>query len=257
MTRAGRGALSPPHKAGRFAVMRLSRLSLLLTACALTALAAPAVAQDAPMIIIDPPLAQPPVTVPVLRDEEPGQAIRPPLVGHAEPAAAAPVEPEAPPIPAIWAPVPVDATGQSAYGLYLSGLLASLRGDYAEGSHLLARSQSLVPEQPRVGFDAFRASLMAGDLNAIVQTSPGIQHEPELVDAGRLAGVVEAVQRGDARSGLAILESGDFDEAFAMAARFLRAPVAAAANDWDAALTPVSLAPSDPATLILLHQHAR
>jgi len=237
--------------------MRLSRLSLLLTACALTALAAPAAAQDAP-IIVDPSLTQPPVTIPVPRDDalEPAE-ILPPLLVPAQPAAAAPAEPVAPPIPAVWAPVPVDAAGQSAYGLYLSGLLASLRGDYAEGSDLLARSQSLVPEQPRVGFDAFRASLMAGDLDAIVQTSPGIQHEPELVDAGRLAGVVEAVQRGDARSGLAILESGDFDEAFAMAARFLRAPVAAAANDWDAALRPVSLAPSDPATLILLHQHAR
>ncbi len=213
--------------------MRLSRLSLLLTASALTALASPALAQEAPVAV------NPPVGVP------------------AEPAAAAPDEPVAPPIPAVWAPVPVDATGQSAYGLYLSGLLASLRGDYTEGSDLLSQSQSLVPEQPRVGFDAFRAGLMAGDLDAIVRISPALQNEPALADAGRLAGAVDAMQRGDARTGLAILDAGDFEEAFALAARFLRAPVAAAAGDWDTALRPVSLSPSDPATLILLHQHAR
>ena len=237
--------------------MRLSRLSLLLTACALTALAAPAAAQDAP-IIVDPSLTQPPVVAPVPQNEAPGPAnILPPLVIPAEPAVAEPAEPVAPPIPAVWAPVPVDAAGQSAYGLYLSGLLASLRGDYTEGSDLLAQSQSLVPEQPRVGFDAFRAGLMAGDLDTIVRISPALRNEPALADAGRLAGAVDALQRGDAQSALAILDSGDFDEAFAMAARFLRAPVAAAANDWDAALRPVSLAPSDPATLILLHQHAR
>lgn len=236
--------------------MRLSRLSLLLTACALTALAAPVSAQDAP-IIIDPPVTQPPVSVPVLRDEEPGILIRPPLVVPAEQVEAPPAQPEVAPIPAIWAPVPVDATGQSAYGLYLSGLLASLRGDYAEGSDLLAQSQSLVPEQPRVGFDAFRAGLMAGDIDAIVRISPALLNDPALADAGRLAGAVEALQRGDARAGLAILDEGEFDEAFALAARFLRAPVAAAADDWDAALRPVSLTPTDPATLILLHQHAR
>jgi tetratricopeptide (TPR) repeat protein len=208
--------------------MRHFRLSLLLTVCALTALAPPVLAQDGPSPVIP-----------------------------AEPAVAGSVEPATPPIPAIWAPVPVDATGQSAYGLYLSGLLASLRGDYTEGSDLLAQSQSLVPEQPRVGFDAFRAGLMAGDLGAIVRISPELLGEPALADAARLAGAVDAVQRGDAKAGLALLEAGDFDEAFALAARLLRAPVAAAANDWDAALRPVSLTTSDPATLILLHQYAR
>ena len=242
--------------------MRLSRLSVLLTACALTALAAPALAQDAP-IIIDPPLTQPPVMIPVLPDDvlEPDGRL-PPLVVPDEPAEAAAAEPPAPPIPEVWAPVPVDAAGQSAYGLYLSGLLASHRGDHAEGSDLLARSYSLVPEQPRVGFDAFRIGLMAGDLDAVARISPALQevpalrNEPGLDDVGRLAGAVEAMQRGDARSGLAILQAGEF-QVFELAARFLRAPVAAAANDWDAALTPVTLTPGDPATLLLLHQHAR
>ncbi|MDQ3126182.1 MAG: tetratricopeptide repeat protein [Pseudomonadota bacterium] len=98
---------------------------------------------------------------------------------------------------------------------------------------------------------------MAGDLDAIVRISPALLSEPGLADAGRLAGVVDAVQRGDARAGLAILDSGEFSEAFALAARLLRAPVAAAADNWEAALRPVALTTSDPATLILLHQHAR
>ena len=211
--------------------MRLSRLSLLLTACALTALAVPAEAQDAPIIVA------------------------PPFVVPAEPAAAVPAEPVAPPIPAVWVPVPVDAAGRSAYGLYLSGRLASFRGDYAEGYDLLAQSLTLVPEQPGVGFDAFGAGLRAGDLDVIVRVPPALQSEPTLAELGRLAEVVEAMQRGDARSGLTILQAGDF-EAFETAARLLRAPVAAAANDWDAALIPVSLAPGDPVTLILLHQRA-
>jgi tetratricopeptide (TPR) repeat protein len=240
--------------------MRLSRFSLFLTACAAAALAAPATAQDAP-IIIDPSLIEPPVTSPILLDDavEPNE-LMPPLVVPPEPAT--PAEPPAPPIPEIWAPVPVDAAGQSAYGLYLSGLLASLRGDYAEGSVLLAQSQSLVPEQPRVNFDTFRAGLMAGDVGAIVQASPAVEaqpalrNEPALLDVGRIAAVVEAMKRGDAQSGLAILQAGEF-AVFERAARFLRAPVAAAANDWETALTPVTLTPDDPVSLILLHQHAR
>ncbi len=208
--------------------MRLSRLTLLLTACALAALAAPVYAQHAV-----------------------------PLASPAGPAAEEPAEPATVPIPAVWAPVPVDAAGQSAYGLYLSGLLASYRGDYTQGTDLLAQSQSLVPEQPRVGFDTFRAGLLAGNLDVIVRISPELLSDPELADASRLAGAVFAVQRGDAKSGLAILDSGDFDPAFALAARLMRAPVAAAANDWTSALRPVSLSTSDPVTLILLHQHAR
>jgi hypothetical protein len=95
--------------------MRLSRLTLLLTACALAALAAPVSAQDAV-----------------------------PLASPAGPAAEEPAEPATVPIPAVWAPVPVDAAGQSAYGLYLSGLLASYRGDYTQGTDLLAQSHVLL-----------------------------------------------------------------------------------------------------------------
>ena len=106
--------------------MRLSRLALLLTGCALTVLASPVWSQNAP-IVIEPPLTQPPVNEPLAPEDRPDPADRmPPLVIPAEPVLAPRDEPANPSIPAVWAPVPVDATGQSAYGLYLSGLLASL-----------------------------------------------------------------------------------------------------------------------------------
>lgn len=224
--------------------MRLSRLTLLLTACALTALAAPVAAQELPLeapLQTGTPLDAPATPEIVIENERVAPPPPPPVI----------------PIPAEWSPVPTDEMGRSAYGLYLSGLLASLRGDYAEGSNLLVQSQSLVPEQPKVSFDALRASLMSGDLEAIVRISSAIQNEPAVADAGRLAGIVEAMQRGNASSGLAILRAGDFAPEFDTAARFLRAPVAAAANDWDAALEPVALTPGDPGTLILLHQQAQ
>ena len=60
----------------------------------------------------------------------------------------APEEPAAPPIPAVWAPVPTDAGGASAYGLYLAGKLALMRGEGAVGADFLARANRLTPEQP-------------------------------------------------------------------------------------------------------------
>jgi len=228
--------------------MRSSRLALLLTGCAVLTLAAPAFAQDAPIIG--------PVPVPGLEPLEPSERL-PPLIVPTDEAVVGPEAPVVVAIPEVWAPVPVDATGQSAYGLYLSGRLAASRGENAVSADLLARSHRLVPEQPVVGFDAFRAGLMAGDLDAIVRISPAIQNEPALAEAGRLAKVVEAMASGDARSGLTILQAGGFDQGFGTAARFLMAPIAAAANDWDTAMTPVSLAADDPATLVLLHQQAR
>jgi tetratricopeptide (TPR) repeat protein len=233
--------------------MRLSRLASLLTGCAVLALSAPAGAQEAPIIIIDPPQ---PVVVPGVEPVQPNELL-PPLVVPADEPAAPPEEAATPPVPADWAPVPYDAEGRSAYGLYLSGRLASLRGDYAEGSVLFSESQALVPEQPLVSESAVRAGLLAGDLDSVARISPAVQNRPGLAEAGRLAEVVEAVRRGDARAGLAILLAGGFTEGFEAITRFLRAPVAAAAGDWDTALAPVVLTSGDPASLVLLQQRAQ
>jgi len=236
--------------------MRLSRLATLLTGCAVLALAAPAAAQDAPTIIIDPPMAEPPVVIPGV-EPIPANELLPPLVVPVDPSPAAAEEAATPPIPAVWAPVPFDAEGRSAYGLYLSGRLASFRGDFAAGSELFSDSQALVPEQPLVSESAVQAGLLAGDLDSVARISPAVQDRPGLAEAGRLAEIVEAVRSGDARAGLATLQAGGFSEGFEIVTRFLLAPVAAAAGDWETALAPVVLSPRDPAALVLLQQRAQ
>ncbi len=236
--------------------MRLSRLSLLLTASALTALAAPAVAQDAP-IIIDPPL-RPPVAAPVPGVDaiEPGERL-PPLV---IPADERPVEPSPPaivPIPAEWSPVPTDEMGRTAYGLYLSGRLAAMRGDNVTGAALLARSQALAPEQPVVGEEAFRSGLFAGEIESLAELAPAVQDTPLLAEAGRLVVIVDSLNSGDGAEGLAMLRTKPFTEPFAATGRFILPAVAASAGDWDTALAPVEAAPTDVNALVLRHQRAR
>src|SRR5688500_7288413 len=97
--------------------MRPFRLAYLLTGSAVLVLAAPAMAQEPSPIVVPVP------------DGVPANQLRPPLVVPTDESPAETIEPPAPPIPAVWAPVPVDMEGQSAYGLYLAGRLASIRGD--------------------------------------------------------------------------------------------------------------------------------
>jgi tetratricopeptide (TPR) repeat protein len=235
--------------------MRLSRLSLLLTAAALTAMAAPAAAQDVP-VIVEPPLAAQPVEMPGSEPVAPDEML-PPLVVPADLPPAASGEAAVPAIPAVWGPVPFDAEGRSAYGLFLSGRLASFRGDYAVGSELFGDSQALVPEQPLVSESAVRAGLLSGDIDSVARISPAVQDLPGLAEASRLAQIVEAVRNGEARAGLATLKAGGFTDGFEIVTRFLLAPVAAAAGDWETALAPVVMGPRDPAALVLIQQRAQ
>mgnify|MGYP001140974337 CR=1 FL=1 len=135
--------------------MRHSALRLLLTGCAALALAPAASAQDAP-VIVDPPLSPPAIVILPAEAVDPSDALPPavvPVDEEVEEAARA-----APPIPAEWAPVPLDAAGRSAYGLYLSGRVAGVRGARADAAEFLASSHALAPEQPVVGEEAFRAA---------------------------------------------------------------------------------------------------
>lgn len=224
--------------------MRLSRLTLLLTACALTALAAPASAQD-------------------------GSPVAPPQTGNSQPAPSDPaivieseaVAPPSPapvvPIPAEWSPVPTNEMGQSAYGLYLSGRLAALRGDSVKGADLLAQSLALTPEQPVVGEEAFRSGLFAGDLTTLAELAPSVQNIPLLAEAGRLVVIVESLNDGDPSASLAMLRARPFAEPFETIGRYLLPSLAAEAGDWGLALAPVVAAPSGIDTLVLRHQRVR
>lgn len=223
--------------------MRFSRLALLLTGCALTALSSPAWAQDPPVVGIPAPVKTSPVPE------------APAIIVEAAPEAALAIEPPAPPIPAIWAPVPVDASGQSAYGLYLAGRLASIRGDREAGSEFLTEAHALAPEQPVLGEEAFRSGLFSGDLGAVARLTPTVADTPQLVEVGRLIELVENLRAGNARQSLALLTASPF-EIFAPAARYLTPTIAAAADDWDTALKVVDAPANDPASLILHQQRA-
>ncbi|MDZ4108559.1 MAG: tetratricopeptide repeat protein [Brevundimonas sp.] len=240
--------------------MRLSRLALLLTGCAVMALTAPAAAQEVP-VIIDPPLApqvgQPPVVIPVpgVDAVEPHELL-PPLVVPADDPPAPPEEAVAPPIPAIWAPVPVDDQGRSAYGLYLSGRLANIRGDRTEGAALLAKAQALAPEQPSVTEEAYMFGLFSGDLEAVRRLRPAVRDNPLFSEAGRMVELVESFARGDSRASLAQLRAQPFIEPYGDAVRYLAPSIAAAAGDWDSALAPVDAPATHIAGLILRQQRA-
>ncbi|RZJ05136.1 MAG: tetratricopeptide repeat protein [Brevundimonas sp.] len=223
--------------------MPISRLALLLTGCALTALASPAWAQEPPVVIPAPAEAAPAPDAPTVMLE-------------GGPEAAPAVEPPAPPIPAIWAPVPVDASGQSAYGLYLAGRLASIRGDRAAGSEFLGEAHALAPEQPALGEEAFRSGLFSGDIAEVARLTPTVASTPDLAEAGRLVELVQALRDGQGRESLALLNQRPFVDPFALVARYLTPAVAGAAGDWDTALKAVDAVPTDPAGLILHQQRA-
>ena len=223
--------------------MRSSSLRLLLTGCALLALVSPAVAQEAPIIVPVPPV------------EAPGDDPHPPaVVPPDEPGAEA--QPAAPPIPEVWSPVPVDAEGRSAYGLYLAGRIAGFRGEGAEAARLLAESQALTPEQPLLWTETFLTSLFNGDLNTVVRLTPVVESTPELAGAGRLVSIVSSVNGGDAAAAYATLTREPLPQPFTAIGQFIMPSVAAAAGDWETALKPVATPAQDPASLILHLQRA-
>ena len=235
--------------------MRLISLRLLLSGCALLAFAAPSAAQEAP-VVVDPPLRGP-ATVPAADDPAPpGPDVMPPAVVPAEEPAPA-GEPATPAIPEVWAPAPFTADGRSAYGLYLSGRIASYRGDRAAGAELLALSQSLTPEQPRLGGEAFLASLFSGDLDAVVRLSPFVDETPLFAGAGRLARVVQALRDGRGAEALSLMQGESFGDPYAPVASYLHPSVAAAAGEWDTALRAVEAPTSNTAGLILRDQRAQ
>ena len=237
--------------------MRHTSLRLLLSGCALLALAAPAVAQEAPVIIMDPPPREGgPVLLPLpdgALDE--GRPRSPDIVPVDAPAPEA--EPAAPAIPEVWSPAPFTPDGQSAYGLYLSGRVASLRGQQAAGAELLARSQAMTPEQPQLGAEAFLASLFSGDIDSVVRLSPFVSGTPLFAGAGRLASVVRSIRDGDGQTALTQLRAEAFPDPYGPASTYLTPSVAAAAGDWDVALRPVEAPLSETAGLILRAQRAQ
>ncbi|HEV2082430.1 MAG TPA: tetratricopeptide repeat protein [Brevundimonas sp.] len=175
------------------------------------------------------------------------------------PAPLADVEPERPQaIPEVWAPAPTDDQGRSAYGLFLAGRLAAARGDAGDGAVYLRQTLWLTPEQPSVRDQAFATNLLGGDLTFAGRITPQGEGVPALVtEAGRLVTVVQALDRGDARGALALVDARAVGRPHARAGRLLTPWLAAAAGDWDRALTPLAALGPDSTTLFLRADRAR
>lgn len=221
-----------------------SRPVLFLAASALAlSLAAPSLAQEAPE-----PAPEAAAEIPAeaqdagTQDSEPNGDPQVPHIIIAD-------EPETPdalrvaPIPAEWSPIPLDARGRSAFGLYLAGRNALTGGESAVGADYLARVHALTPEQPRVREQAFTAALLAGDLDEagrIAPTDP--KASPVIVQAGRLVEAVQTYAGGDARRADALLKAAPVGAPHDRAGFYVQGWIAAAAKDWDRAL---ALPPAD------------
>jgi len=214
-----------------------SRPVLFLAASALAlSLAAPSLAQQAAE-----PAPETPAEAPVGQDAEPNGDPVPHIIIADEPET--PEEPEAAPIPAVWAPIPLDAHRNSAFGLYLAGRNALTSGESAVGADYLSRVYALTPEQPRVREQAFTAALLAGDLDEAGRIAPiDPEVSPVIVQAGRLVQAVQAYAGGDARRADALLKDAPVGEPHDRAGFYVQGWIAAAAKDWDRAL---ALPPAD------------
>ena len=209
-------------------------LAASLTVIAL-ALAGQAAAQETPSAPPGPE-AHPPAII-----LAPGQSPQEATPGEGDPqpeATAAPDDAPAPPaIPLVWAPIPTEADGGSAYGLYLAGKLALMQGEGAAGADYLARTFRLTPEQPRVREQAFTSALLSGDMDVAAQVAPtGPDASPTLVEAGRLVRAAQDLARGDAEDANALLSLQPIGQPHARAGLMIAPWIAAAAGDWDRAL---------------------
>lgn len=145
-------------------------------------------------------------------------------------------EPAAPPIPEIWSPIPTDAQGRSAYGLYLAGKLALMTGEGEKGADWLAQAEALTPEQPRVREQAFTSALLSGDLDVAARLAPSADASAAFVEAGRLISAIQAAVHGDPRAANAALAARPIAAPHSRAGLMVAPWIAAAAGDWTRAL---------------------
>lgn len=145
-------------------------------------------------------------------------------------------DPAEPAIPEVWAPVPLNAQGRSAYGLYLAGKLALMTGEGAKGADWLAQAAALTPEQPRVREQAFTSALLSGDLDVAGRLAPTGDAAPAFIEIGRLISAVQTFVHGDARAANAALAARPIAAPHSRAGLMVAPWIAAAAGDWTRAL---------------------
>jgi len=162
--------------------------------------------------------------------------------------------PAAPPIPEIWSPIPTDAEGRSAYGLYLAGKLALMTGEGEKGADWLAQANALTPEQPRVREQAFTSALLSGDLDVAARLAPTADASAAFVEAGRLISAIQATVHGDPRAANAALAARPIAAPHSRAGLMVAPWIAAAAGDWTRALA-APPAQGDALTLAFARQN--
>lgn len=218
-----------------------------LTVLAL-ALAGQAVAQEMPASAPAVPVQAEPTQT------EPADPAAAPAEGE-EPVPHIIIAETTPPIPEVWAPIPTDAMGRSAYGLYLAGRLALMRGDGDIGSGLLARANELAPEQPRVREQAFTSALLTGDMDVAARLAPAAgSASAAFVEGGRLVRAVQDFVHGHPAAANAALEMQPIGSPHARAGLMVAPWIAAAAGDWTRALAPAPTA-GDALTLSFARQN--
>jgi len=145
-------------------------------------------------------------------------------------------EPAEPAIPEVWSPIPTNAQGRSAYGLYLAGKVALMSGEGGRGADWLAQANALTPEQPRLREQAFTSALLSGDLDVAARLAPTTDASPAFVEAGRLISAVQTYVHGDARAANAALAAQPVAAPHNRAGLMVAPWIAAAAGDWTRAL---------------------
>ncbi len=170
----------------------------------------------------------------------------------------APIVPTTPPIPEVWAPVPENPQGQTAYGLYLAGRSALANGEGATGAAYLAEVSRLTPEQPSIRQQTFMAALISGDLDDAARTVPTGEGVPPVIgEAGALVAVVQTFANGDARRAYAMLDERPIQPPHALGAFLIKPWIAAEARDWDFALTDPSAGSTNEAGQLLRFNRAQ
>lgn len=228
------------------------RTLLLTSSMAALMLAAPALAQEAQ------PSAPPAEAAEPAPEAAPQDTTEPEEGEDGEPAGTElPPEPVVA-IPAVWAPVPRDANGHSAYGLYLAGRAALAREETSVGADLLRRANVLTPEQPRLREQAFTAAILAGDLAFAATVAPeGEGVSPVMTEAGKLVSGIQTYLTRGARRANRQFADNPVDLPHDRAATYASVWIAAEARDWDRALA-APPADFDPiSTLVARSNRAR
>ena len=133
---------------------------------------------------------------------------------------------------------PAGDQSRSLYGLFLAGLSALDQGSSREAADYLGRASALAPETPMLREQAFKAAIMAGDIEKAAASAPGPGEGANVATErlGRITRAVEALSNNRGREAQSLLSGDAMPAPYGTAAALLKPWAAASAADWDVAL---------------------